>query len=59
MLDQEIALAFGLDALGNDLQTQIVTQGDHRSHDLGIACVALDTLNEGLVDLYLIDGQPS
>src|SRR4029077_16317215 len=52
-LAQVLGLLSGLDALGDDLDTQAAAQVDDRADDLG--ALPLRTLNEGRIDLQLID----
>src|SRR5271168_4103874 len=43
---QEAQLLVGLHALGYDLQTKVVAEGDDRSHDRRVIRIARDVLDE-------------
>ncbi len=54
---EELPLAVGFDALGDDCDVQAVAQRDDGMHDRRVTRLAGQFLHEGLVDLDLVEGQ--
>src|ERR1700743_68023 len=52
---QELQLGVGLDALGQHRQTEAAAQSEHRADDGGCLAVGVYGLDEGAVDLDLVE----
>ena len=57
-LAQEEPLRIRFNALGHDRQMQMLRQTDDRGTEQCIGITVLDTRDEGLIDLQLIERQP-
>ena len=56
-MGQEVPLLDGFHPLGNDRQTQALTQGHDRPGKGGIVGIGEYIADEGLIDLQLVEGQ--
>ena len=57
MVTQKVQLRLGLHPLRDDPQVQRVGQTDDGRDDLGVITVMGEVLDEGLVDLQLVEGE--
>jgi hypothetical protein len=53
---EEGQLMVGLDALRGDLETELVSEGDHSRDQRGVPPLVRDVAEEGAIDLEAVDG---
>ena len=56
-LGQEIALADRLDAFGDQLQAELVAEGNGRGTDRRVVGIAFQILDEGTIEFQALDRQ--
>src|SRR5579875_2857495 len=57
-LAQLLSDVIGLDALGDDMQPEVVPELDHRPDDRGVSVVGIHVADELAIDLELVQRQP-